>query len=88
MFVAAVVINRVESADFPNDICSVVNQEGQFNNSSINKAEEAYTTAELVLSGELVVPETDALYFHSGEKPSYLGGKKFLFQYGGHDFYE
>lgn len=88
LLVAAVVLNRVRSADFPNNVCSVVNQEGQFNTDFVSEVDEAYITAELILTEELLLPKTDALYFHSGRKPSYLRGKKFLFQHGGHYFYE
>lgn len=88
LLVAAVVLNRVESPDFPNTICDVVNQEAQFNTVSVDDDEEAYTVSQLILEGELTVPATTALYFHSGARPSYLGRKKFLFQHGDHFFYE
>jgi len=84
--VAAVVLNRVKSTEFPNTVCEIVNQPDQF--AQAPPSIELQITAELILTGEMIVPKTTALYFHSGPKPSYLVGKKFLMTYGGHSFYE
>jgi len=86
LLVAAVVLNRVESANFPNTVCEVVNQPDQF--AQAPPSIELQITAELILTGEMVVPKTTALYFHSGSKPNYLADKKLVLTYGGHSFYE
>ena len=87
LLVAKVVMNRVEHPSFPDTVCGVVNQRGQFN-SSPTSDEAAWITAYLVLQEEFVLPDTDALHFHSGSRPNYLKTKEFLFQHGGHSFYK
>jgi spore germination cell wall hydrolase CwlJ-like protein len=87
LLVAKVIMNRVDHPSYPDTICGVVNQRGQFNRRATNHW-ESLVTAELILQEELRLPETEALYFYSGAKPKYLKAKTFLFKHGGHHFYK
>jgi len=87
LLVAEVVLNRVKHEGFPDTICKVTAQPGQFVDTRVPRNEEAYAVAYLVLQAELVVPSTGALYFYSGSKPNYLKNKEFILKHGGHYFY-
>lgn len=64
--VAHTIINRVHSHRYPNTICRVVNQSGQFTGYRLYSVipQETRNIANKVLSGSSVDPTNGALYFH------------------------
>jgi len=92
--VAHVVLNRVRSPKFPNSICSVVYQRGQFSsirsfkaprNGRWNKAE---ALARAVMRGETESNVGSALYFHATRaRPAYVRSRTRVAQVGNHIFY-
>ena len=88
--VMQVVLNRWDSDLFPNEIRDVVFQPGQFSTAhrlgEANITEAAGAALESVVWGEYL--HNKALYFES--LPGVVWGSyhKYLFSYGGHDFYE
>lgn len=91
-FVADVVVNRISSDIFPNDLNSVINAPGQFDpvdNSYINYAEpthESKVAAMSALTGDNGA-SAGALYFQKS-KATQWGDKQYLFRYGSHSFYK
>lgn len=89
-YVANVVINRVFSDIFPNDISSVINDPGQFDpvdRKYINYAVPTHESKLAVmnaLSGDNGA--LGALYFQKSEATEW-GDKNYLFRYGSHSFY-
>lgn len=72
--VVDVILNRVDSPDFPNDIDAVLNQSGQFGvvrNGSINKVEPTDETWEAVLSEIESRTNSEVIYFQAGSFSSY-----------------
>ncbi len=90
--VAAVVLNRVESRDFPNDIKSVLYQPGQFatvedGQINLTPGATAYNAAEDALNGE--DPSFGALYFYNPEKAKtlwWLSTREITTEIGAHVF--
>lgn len=70
MAVGTVVMNRVDSARFPNTICGVVGQHRQFASGVLTRAIDARQAApaaraaDAVLSGERYAPIGKAMHFH------------------------
>ena len=91
--VGEVVVNRVKSPLFPNDIRQVILQKGQFTNSSslssINPSEEMIKAAKGVLEGRLsVLGNTNVLYFrNAGGKTGNWGKHVIYTKLGQHTFY-
>lgn len=91
MLVASVILNRLNSTDFANDIHSVIFQKSQFSpvsNGSFKKAvpnEETISAVNRVLDGEDI--SQGALYFRATSSNGNWGNHKFLFAHGGHKFY-
>ncbi|AGB40948.1 cell wall hydrolyses involved in spore germination [Halobacteroides halobius DSM 5150] len=78
--VAAVILNRVASSQFPNTIYSVIYQQGQFSSVkdgqiNLNPSASAYRAAKEALNGR--DPSFGALYFYN-PKTSSLEGLKWL----------
>ena len=100
--VASVVFNRIESADFPNEVCAVVKEGGesppcQFSwwcdgRSDQPDDPELWRQAEQVADRWLSSPPPDptgkALYFHArGADAPYHEEREFVAEIGGHLFY-
>ena len=95
--VAAVTMNRVKSARFPNDVCSVVWQRGQFSwtkdgRSDMPRELSAWQHALWIASLTLEYnPENfvgDATYFHSVRaNPKWAKVKRLVTRLGRHYFY-
>jgi N-acetylmuramoyl-L-alanine amidase len=95
LLVAEVVMNRVKSKDFPTTICEVVYQPGQFSwsDKQLTIKEEkvfldAVTLAGEVYWGQVELPGTKALFFHSGPRKGFFNTRKKVGKYGEHTFYE
>lgn len=92
--VAHVVMNRVRSPRFPNSVCGVIYQRGQFSsirsfrhprNARWNRAE---ALARDVLAGETRSNVSTALYFHATRvRPAYVQSRVRVGQIGNHVFY-
>jgi N-acetylmuramoyl-L-alanine amidase len=90
--VGNVVLNRVESPNFPNSIQSVIYQKGQFSpvaNGAINKKPNAKSlkAAKEVLNGKRVVP-SNVLYFYNPNTATsrWIFTREVVIQIGGHAF--
>lgn len=92
--VAHVVMNRVRSPRFPNSVCGVIYQRGQF--SSIRsfspprngRWNRAAALARDVLAGETRSNVGTALYFHATRiRPAYVQSRVRVGQIGNHIFY-
>ncbi|HEX8192670.1 MAG TPA: cell wall hydrolase [Allosphingosinicella sp.] len=92
--VAQVVMNRVRSPRFPNSICGVIYQRGQF--SAIRsyspprgaRWNRALSLAREVISGEAAPVVGRALYFHATRvRPAFARTQTRVAQIGGHVFY-
>lgn len=92
--VAQVVMNRVRSPRFPNTICGVIYQRGQF--ASIRsyspprgaRWNRAMALAREVTSGEAAPVVGRALYFHAARvRPAFARTQTRVAQIGGHVFY-
>jgi spore germination cell wall hydrolase CwlJ-like protein len=92
--VAQVVMNRVRSPRFPNTICGVIYQRGQF--SAIRsyspprgaRWNRAMALAREVTSGEAAPVVGRALYFHATRvRPAFARTQTRVAQIGGHVFY-
>ncbi len=91
--VAAVVLNRVKSPDFPNTIAGVIYQKGQFScvtdgqfNKAIAKDSTVYKAAKEAMSG--ADPSNGALYFYNPKtaKSKWLFSLKTVATIGSHRF--
>ena len=88
--VANVIMNRVESKDFPNSVCGVISQKSQF--SWYNKTKHKYTDETLAIARKMLNNRQDntngALFFHSGKNPYWTKKMKMTKQIGNHKFYK
>lgn len=95
--VAAVTMNRVKSAKFPNDVCSVVWQRGQFSWTKDGRSDiprefqawqDALWVAALTLEYNPHNPVGEATYFHSViANPKWAKVKRLVTRLGRHYFY-
>lgn len=92
--VGSVVMNRVESGQYPSTVCGVVAQKGQFapgimardmNDRSVAKVKEA---ASAVLKGERHPMVGDAKFFHSANYRPRYDNIHYVLVTGGNAFYE
>jgi spore germination cell wall hydrolase CwlJ-like protein len=93
--VGSVVMNRVASADFPNDVCGVVGQRGQFapgvmskkmtEKASVARVSEA---AASVLAGERHPHTANARFFHALYYRANYDNMHYVASAGGNAFYE
>lgn len=96
LMVAEVVINRVESKRFPKSICGVIYDENQFEwvdkNPPITEKTEfdrIYNLSGDIISGDVELPGSDALFFKSsGVKSSFHSKRIFVKKVGKHEFYK
>ena len=89
--VAQTVLNRVKSSKFPNHVCRVVFQKGQFSwtknwNKSWNADHDSRQVARVALMGTHSLKDFKALYFHSTSVQPNWNRKK-LATIGNHVFY-
>lgn len=88
--VMQVVLNRLESDKFPNTISEVIFQRKQFCTAKrlakANITDSAREALEAVKKGDYTANE--ALYFESLPGKAWEKCHKYLFSYGGHDFYK
>jgi N-acetylmuramoyl-L-alanine amidase len=90
--VGNVILNRVNSASFPDTIYGVIFQRSQFtpaSNGSINRTPnaESVVAAKLCLDGAVVLPS--ALWFNSSSSSSWASrNKSYVTTIGGHSFYD
>lgn len=88
--VANVVLNRVNSVCFDNDILSVIHDPGQFDPvscGSFKRVEVTHETREAVINAIINEDITDgALYFQKSKSQTW-GDKEYLYRYGSHSFY-
>ena len=95
--VADVVMERVDHENWPNDICSVVQEPNQFAYKSILQMSdlirksprvwmEAFDVARsVVVDGERL--HMGATHFHSGKNPWWTRDAEYVGSYGGHKFW-
>lgn len=91
--VICVILNRVQSTQFPSTIYDVIYDLGQFTPiydgrfNSVEPNEDCIRALQLVESGEV---STDALYYEaiSSTSPWHSQNLSLLFTYGGHKFYK
>ncbi|MEH6720749.1 MAG: cell wall hydrolase [Aurantimonas endophytica] len=91
--VGTVVMNRVESGEYPSDVCAVVAQPKQFAPGVMTRPmgagkELAMETAHKVLSGERHEPVRDARFFHTAGLSFPYGNMHYTAIAGGNAFYE
>ncbi|MER0237094.1 cell wall hydrolase [Fulvimarina sp. MAC8] len=91
--VGTVVMNRVESESFPNDVCGVVSQPGQFApgvmTREMNSGRElAMNTAARVLRGERYEAVRTARFFHTAGHSFSYPNMHYVAIAGGNSFYE
>ncbi|MGI5899428.1 MAG: cell wall hydrolase [Christensenellales bacterium] len=90
--VANVVINRLNSDDFPSTMKGVISQENQFtpyaraDYYTVSVPDEYYAVAEIALAGDRVVDE-NVLWFRSDSKPDRWYKAVYTISIGGHHFY-
>lgn len=86
--VAHVVMNRVESPQFPDTVCEVVTQPNQFSwYPRLPMVDHKADLAQEVLEGRTENPVEGSLYFHSLPYSPWHG-LEFVTRVGGHSFYE
>ncbi|GKY88549.1 cell wall hydrolase [Sinisalibacter aestuarii] len=93
--VGSVVMNRVASADFPNDVCAVVGQRNQFAPGVMSKPmkEDASRArvaeaAAAVLAGERHPNIENARFFHMASYNAGYDNMHYVLTTGGNAFYE
>ncbi|PJI91859.1 cell wall hydrolase [Yoonia maricola] len=92
--VGSVVMNRVQSDDFPNTVCAVVSQKNQFAPGVISKSFDgqgqtlAEASARAVLAGELHPNIGGARFFHAAWYDANFNNIHYVLTTGGNAFYE
>lgn len=92
--VGSVVMNRVESDDFPNSVCAVVSQRNQFAPGVMTKSMDgqgqdlARTSATAVLAGERHPDVGSARFFHAAWYDANFNNIHYVVTAGGNAFYE
>jgi len=91
LLVADVVINRVRSLEFPNDISSVINDQGQFDpvtSHYIDYVEPSHDAKRAVVDALNGYDNSQGALYFQKSKATEWGDKQFLFRYGAHSFYK
>ena len=92
--VGTVVMNRVQSTDFPDTVCGVVSQKNQFAPGVMSKpmndrsAPFARENARAVLQGERHPKITKARFFHAAWYKANFNNIHYVVTTGGNSFYE
>ena len=91
ILIADVILNRVDSEQYPNNIKEVIEQKGQFDpvtSRAYYKAVPARESIEAVLQALNGADYSEgALYFQKSESTEW-GDYQYLFRYGAHSFYK
>ena len=91
ILIADVILNRVDSEQYPNNIKEVIEQKGQFDpvtSRAYYKAVPARESIEAVLQAVNGADYSEgALYFQKSESTEW-GDYQYLFRYGAHSFYK
>lgn len=91
ILIADVILNRVDSEQYPNNIKEVIEQKGQFDpvtSRAYYKAVPAKESIEAVLQALNGTDYSEgALYFQKSESTEW-GDYQYLFRYGAHSFYK
>lgn len=88
--VAEVVMNRVKAEDYPDTVCAVVKQKGQFKfRKGLDKAVKDSISMDAAVQVMKHKPNLTkgATHFHSGKKPSVFRKLKETVKIGQHRFY-
>lgn len=92
--VGSVVMNRVTSRDFPNSVCGVVGQKGQFASGIMSRRMDARSAprireaARSVLRGERHPMIGNAMFFHTAGHRFPYDNMHYVLVTGGNAFYE
>ena len=92
--VGSVVMNRVESGRYPNTVCGVVGQRGQFapgimsRRMNIKTAPKVREAARSVLAGERYPMIGNAMFFHAAGRRYSYDNMHYVLVTGGNAFYE
>jgi spore germination cell wall hydrolase CwlJ-like protein len=92
--VGTVVMNRVKSGFYPNTICGVVGQKGQFDVGILTKPmdphekERVEKVADDILAGKRHPKIAKAMYFHLAGLHFHYGNMHYVLVAGGNSFYE
>lgn len=92
--VGSVVMNRVESGQYPNSVCGVVGQRGQFARGILSKkmnqksAPAVREAARSVLRGERHPMVGKAMFFHAASYRADYDNMHYVLVAGGNAFYE
>lgn len=90
--VGSVVMNRVESGKYPNSVCGVVRQRGQFAPGIMTKRMKEKTNvreaAQSVLRGERHPLVGNAQFFHTANRSYHYDNMHYVLTAGGNAFYE
>lgn len=90
--VGSVVMNRVESGKYPNSVCGVVRQRGQFAPGIMTKRMKEKTNvreaAQSVLRGERHPLIGNAQFFHTANRSYHYDNMHYVLTAGGNAFYE
>ena len=92
--VGTVVMNRTSSPRFPNTICGVVDQPGQFARGVLtlpmrpDQQEKVAGVADAILSGKRQPAVRKAMYFHRAGLVFHYPGMHYVLVAGGNAFYE
>ncbi len=92
--VGSVVMNRVESSQFPDTVCGVVGQKGQFASGVLSRPmserdlPKVREAARAVLGGERHPLIGNAMFFHNAQRRFSYGNMHYVLVTGGNAFYE
>lgn len=92
--VGSVVMNRVESGQYPRDVCGVVGQKNQFAPGVMTRKMETRTAPQLrdaaqsVLAGERHPLVANAQFFHAASYRANYNNMHYVLTTGGNAFYE
>ena len=92
--VGTVVMNRLESGEYPHSICGVVGQPGQFASGVLDQPisgpgrARAERIADVILAGARHPGVGRAMYFHTAGVSSPNSNKRYVVVAGGNAFYE
>lgn len=89
LLVANVVINRVESDIFPNNVSDVIYDPGQFDPARyIEYVEPSHDSKEAVMKALAGYNMSQGALYFQKSKATEWGDKQYLYRYGGHSFYK
>jgi len=88
--VASVILNRIEADGYPDSVCGVIEQKGQFTYDKRKKMTEESSVAKIkyvvASSEDNLIPKYPFLYFHRVDVPGPCSNKKNRVVIGNHFF--